>query len=62
MIGPRHYPSRYPERRLLSGTVMRSNSPEASPVTDERDYDVKRPLRDVIGTLLELVLLPSNVT
>ena len=25
-------------------------------MSDERDYDVKRPLRDVIGTLLELVL------
>jgi hypothetical protein len=25
-------------------------------VTDERNYDAKRPLRDVIGTLLELVL------
>jgi hypothetical protein len=25
-------------------------------MTNERDYDVKRPLRDVIGTLLELVL------
>jgi hypothetical protein len=25
-------------------------------MTDQRDYDVKRPLRDVIGTLLELVL------
>ena len=25
-------------------------------MTDEHDYDAKRPLRDVIGTLLELVL------
>ena len=25
-------------------------------MTDNSDYDVKRPLRDVIGTLLELVL------
>jgi hypothetical protein len=25
-------------------------------MTDEHDYDVKRPLRDVIGTLLEFVL------
>jgi hypothetical protein len=25
-------------------------------VTDTSDYDVKRPLRDVIGALLELVL------
>lgn len=25
-------------------------------MSDERDYDVKRPLREVIGTLLELVL------
>jgi len=25
-------------------------------VTDNSDYDVKRPLRDVIGTLLEFVL------
>ena len=29
-------------------------------MTDERDYDVKRPLRDVIGTLLELVLPPEK--
>ena len=29
-------------------------------MSDERDYDVKRPLRDVIGTLLELVLPPEK--
>jgi hypothetical protein len=29
-------------------------------LTDHSDYDVKRPLRDVIGTLLELVLLPGQ--
>jgi hypothetical protein len=29
-------------------------------MSDESDYDVKRPLRDVIGTLLELVL-PGSI-
>ena len=29
-------------------------------MTDNSDYDVKRPLRDVIGTLLELVALPAE--
>jgi hypothetical protein len=29
-------------------------------MTDELDYDVNRPLQDVIGTLLELVLPPEQ--
>jgi hypothetical protein len=29
-------------------------------MTDEHDYDVNRPLRDVIGTLLEVVLPPDR--
>ena len=31
-------------------------------MTDERNYDAQRPLRDVIGTLLELVLPLSGAS
>jgi hypothetical protein len=48
---------------MLFGAVEYSRYPSnrrKPPVSDERDYDMKRPLRDVIGTLLELVLPPDR--
>lgn len=49
---------------MRAGALRYSHGPdppaEAATVTDASDYDVKRPLRDVIGTLLKLVLLPGQ--